>query len=133
MDFIISIIVFILIFLLLIIIKPKFIYNKKTKKFRSFGIGKNKTLLPLPILSIFISVIVFLIIYFFRDSCYDSSNISVTNNIPLNNIPVTNNLSSNIPNISHNLLGGLTLPPGFDINSIIEAGIKAKLMEQLNN
>ena len=56
-----SIIVYIIIILLLIYNKPNLIYDKKTKKFKQFGMQKGKSILSLPILAILISIITYII------------------------------------------------------------------------
>lgn len=117
-------------------------YNKKKKKFRSFGIGKNKTLLTLPIVSVFMSSIIFFIIFLFIDDSPNNSNL--VSNITLNQIPISSTLSTlstvplsqNIYPITNSLLTGGNIPFNINlnnINSIIEAGIKAKIMENLSS
>ena len=56
-----SLLTYILIIILLILYKPNIIYNKKLKKFKQFGINKDSSLLPLPILSLLIAIIVYVI------------------------------------------------------------------------
>ena len=53
--------VYIIIIVLLIYLKPSFIYDKKQKQFKSFGLDKNSTIFSLPILSIFLSIIIYFI------------------------------------------------------------------------
>ena len=61
----ISIILFILMFGLIIMIKPAFLYNKDGS-IREFGIGyKNKTILPIWLLSIILGIISYLIVIFY--------------------------------------------------------------------
>ena len=58
-----SIIVYIIIILLLIYNKPNLIYDKKTKKFKQFGMNHGKSILSLPILAILIAIITYVIFY----------------------------------------------------------------------
>lgn len=53
--------VYILLILLLVHYKPSVIYDKKKKKYRDFGIKKSCSLLPLPIISILLAIIVYVI------------------------------------------------------------------------
>jgi NADH:ubiquinone oxidoreductase subunit 6 (subunit J) len=115
MGLIITVIIFILTIIILIVIKPTFLYDKKKRKFKQFGYGKHKTILTLPILSIFVSIIVFIVSYIIRDETQESNTIITQS---------PNKLINDLPN---NLLTG-----GFDLKSLIEAGIKAKLAEQIN-
>lgn len=63
-----SIIVYIIIILLLIYNKPNLIYDKKTKKFKQFGMQKGKSILSLPILAILISIITYIIFLHIENS-----------------------------------------------------------------
>ena len=58
-----SIIVYIIIILLLIYNKPNLIYDKKTKKYKQFGMNHGKSILSLPILAILIAIITYVIFY----------------------------------------------------------------------
>ena len=61
----VSIILFILMFGLIIMIKPAFLYNKDGS-IREFGIGyKNKTILPIWLLSIILGIISYLLVIFY--------------------------------------------------------------------
>ena len=53
---------YILIFIIILVLKPDFMYCQKSKKFKSFGLGKDQTVLCLPIISI-ISVITLYLIF----------------------------------------------------------------------
>jgi hypothetical protein len=53
--------VYIIIIILLIYFKPNFVYDKKQKQFKSFGLDKNSTILSLPILSIFLAIIIYFV------------------------------------------------------------------------
>ncbi len=59
-----SIIVYIIIISLLIYNKPKIIYDKKTKKFKQFGMTEGKSILSLPILVILISIVTYIIFFY---------------------------------------------------------------------
>ena len=63
-----SIIVYIILVLLLIYSKPSVIYDKKTKKFKQFGMQKGKSILSLPILAILIAIITYVIFLHFEKS-----------------------------------------------------------------
>ena len=56
-----SLLTYIFIIILLILYKPNIIYNKKSKKFKQFGVNKDSSLLPLPILSLLIAIIVYVL------------------------------------------------------------------------
>jgi hypothetical protein len=56
-----SIIVYIILILLLIYNKPSIIYDKKTKKFKQFGMNSGKSVLSLPVLAILLSIIIYII------------------------------------------------------------------------
>jgi hypothetical protein len=58
-----SIVVYIIIILLIIYNKPNLIYDKKTKKFKQFGMNRGKSILSLPVLAILISIITYIIFY----------------------------------------------------------------------
>ncbi len=61
----ISIILFVLLFGIIVMIKPAFLYNKDGS-IREFGIGyKNKTILPIWLLSIILGIISYLIVMFY--------------------------------------------------------------------
>ena len=61
----ISIILFVILFGIIILIKPAFLYNKDGC-IREFGVGyKNKTILPIWLLSIILGILSYLIIMFY--------------------------------------------------------------------
>jgi hypothetical protein len=61
----ISIIIFVLLFGIIVLTKPSFLYNKDGS-IREFGIGyKNKTILPIWLLSIILGIISYLIVMFY--------------------------------------------------------------------
>jgi len=53
--------VYIIIIIMIIYFKPNFLYDKKQKQFRSFGLDKNSTIFSLPVLSIFLAIIIYFI------------------------------------------------------------------------
>ena len=56
-----SIIFYIIIICLVLIIKPKFMYCRRANRFKEFGIAKNKTIITLPVFSITIAIILYMI------------------------------------------------------------------------
>jgi len=61
----ISIILFVLVFGIIIMIKPVFLYNKDGS-IREFGVGyKNKTILPIWLLSIILGILSYLTVMFY--------------------------------------------------------------------
>jgi len=64
----ISIILFVFMFGLIVIIKPAFLYNKDGS-IREFGIGyKNKTILPIWLLSLILGIVSYLMVMFYLAS-----------------------------------------------------------------
>jgi Zn-dependent protease with chaperone function len=64
----ISIILFIFMFGLIVIIKPGFLYNRNGS-IREFGIGyKNKTILPIWLLSLILGIVSYLLVMFYLAS-----------------------------------------------------------------
>ena len=63
-----SIIVYIIIILLLIYNKPNLIYDKKTKKFKQFGMTKGKSILSLPVLAMLIAIITYICFLYIEKS-----------------------------------------------------------------
>ena len=63
-----SIIIYIILISLVIYNKPKFIYDKKRKKFKEFGMGYDKSIISLPILSILIAVITYIIFFYIEQN-----------------------------------------------------------------
>ena len=53
--------VYIIIIVLLIYFKPNFLYDHKKNQFKSFGLDKNSTIFSLPLLSIFLAFIIYLV------------------------------------------------------------------------
>lgn len=60
-----AIILFIVFTVIIIITKPSFIYDYRNKKFKDFGFGKYKTIMPLPILCIFVGIFSYGVFYYF--------------------------------------------------------------------
>jgi hypothetical protein len=114
------------------ITKPKFLYDKKRQQFKKFGYGKNRTILTLPVLSIFVSVIIFLVGYIVGSPETHHEKYKENNNEIETTLPVTQVINPTINPITNpiNILQNINKGP-VDINSIIEAGIKAKIMESL--
>lgn len=56
-----SIIFYIIIIAILLIIKPNIMYCHKTKRFKSFGIGENKTLCSFPVAALSSSILLYII------------------------------------------------------------------------
>ena len=64
----ISIILFVFMFGIIVMIKPAFLYNKDGSV-RDFGIGyKNKTILPIWLLSLILGIVSYLIVMFYLAS-----------------------------------------------------------------
>jgi hypothetical protein len=62
----ISIVVYILIMTTLVIAKPRMVYDNKNKKLRSFGYDEHETLFALPVLSILLSIFVYITILSYK-------------------------------------------------------------------
>jgi len=56
-----TIIFYILVIAILLLIKPKFMYCHKSKQFKAFGCGENKTLLSFPLISISFGIILYIL------------------------------------------------------------------------
>jgi hypothetical protein len=56
-----AVVFYILIIIIILIIRPKFMYCNKKKKFKTFGIGKDKTLLSFPLISIMLVIMLYII------------------------------------------------------------------------
>ncbi len=56
-----AIIFYIVIVCIIVLLRPKSMYCHRTKKFKSFGFGDNKTLLSLPIVCIASSMLLYLV------------------------------------------------------------------------
>jgi hypothetical protein len=64
----ISIILFVFMFGLIVMLKPSFLYNKDGS-IREFGVGyKNKTILPIWLLSLILGIVSYLIVMFYLAS-----------------------------------------------------------------
>lgn len=64
-----TIIIYILFLLLIITNKPKFLYDRKRRKFKNFGSSKGETLLSLPIFSILLAIIIYVIFAYIERFC----------------------------------------------------------------
>jgi len=63
-----SILIYLLIMFLVIYNKPNFIYDKKRRKFKQFGLTNGRTIISLPILSIIIAVITYVIFFYIEQN-----------------------------------------------------------------
>lgn len=59
-----SILIYVIIIILLVMMKPSFIYDNDKKQYRQFGRTKDKTIFTLPVISVFLAVV--LVILFNR-------------------------------------------------------------------
>jgi len=66
----VSIVIFLLIFSIVQMIKPSFLYNKDSS-LRHFGIGyKNKTILPLWLFSIILGILIYMFVLYYLTYFY---------------------------------------------------------------
>jgi len=66
----VSIVIFLLVFGIVQMIKPSFLYNKDSS-LRQFGIGyKNKTILPLWLFSIILGILIYLFVLYYLTYVY---------------------------------------------------------------
>jgi hypothetical protein len=84
--------VYIIIIILLVYFKPNFIYDNQTKKFRQFGTNKGNTIFSLPVLSIFLAVLLY-IIFLSIDKLNNTNKINKSNNnfsiqLPIQSYPI---------------------------------------------
>jgi hypothetical protein len=63
-----SIIIYIIVIIIIIYNKPNFIYDKKRKKFKEFGLTNNRSIISLPILSIILSVVIYIIFFYIEQN-----------------------------------------------------------------
>lgn len=63
-----SILIYLIIIFLVIYNKPNFIFDKKRKKFKEFGLEPTKSIIPLPILSIIIAVVTYVIFFYIEQN-----------------------------------------------------------------
>ena len=121
-----TVIVFSIIMILVIIIKPDVIYDSTKKEFRQFGTTAGKTLMPIYVIGILIAMLLY--IFFYYLSTDKSSN--KTENIIYNN-PIKNDqyyiqqqqqqinyLQNQLNQIMHNQVSS-------QINNIIQKEIKS--------
>jgi hypothetical protein len=64
----ISIIIYVFLMIIIIYNKPNFIYDKKRKFFKEFGLESDKSIIPLPILSIILAVITYIIFFYIEQN-----------------------------------------------------------------
>jgi len=100
-----TIIVFVIIMCLLYIFKPNVIYDHRKKEFRQFGITNGKTILPIYIVGMLFSILLYILFYYVDISINkkqsNASNISNISNISnVSNVPA-------IPNVPFSSLGEL--------------------------
>lgn len=62
----ISIVVYILLMTTIAIVKPRMVYDSNNKKLRSFGFDEHETLFALPILSVLLSIFVYIMILSYK-------------------------------------------------------------------
>ena len=63
-----SVIIYLIVIILVIYNKPNFIYDKKRKKYKEFGMSDDKSIISLPILSILIAVITYIIFFYIEQN-----------------------------------------------------------------
>jgi hypothetical protein len=65
-----SIVTYILVMIIILLIKPKFLYDKNTKQLKQFGTRNTQTIFTLPLLSIILSIIIYfmMVCYIFMTS-----------------------------------------------------------------
>lgn len=61
-----TIIFYILLIIIILVLKPSIMYCDKTKKFKSFGCGKNQTLFCFPLVCIVSVIILYLVFLMFE-------------------------------------------------------------------
>lgn len=64
-----AIIFYIILIILVIVIKPKFIYNYKINKFKPFGYDDGQTLFPFPFVCISGSIMLYMLFSVFESVC----------------------------------------------------------------
>jgi len=104
--------IYIIIIILLVYLKPDFIYDKKTKKFRQFGTDKGNTIFSLPVLSILLAVVLYLLF------------------LSINKLTNTNQENSNNNNLNNQLLNQQLLNQ--QITQQINQQLNQQLSQQLN-
>ena len=57
-----SIITYILAMIIIVVIKPKFLYDKEKQKFKSFGTDKDETVFAMPVMSVISCVIIYFLV-----------------------------------------------------------------------
>ncbi len=95
--------VYIIIIILLVYFKPNFIYDNQIKKFRQFGTNKGNTIFSLPVLSIFLAVLLY-IVFLSIDKLNNTNKINKANNnfsiqLPIQSLPIQSYPIQTIPQI----------------------------------
>jgi uncharacterized membrane protein len=90
---------YILVMLILITIKPEFMYDSKNRKYKKFGLKKNKTIFTLPFLSIIIAILIYIIVLLI----YKLNN-NKENKENINYIHVPYFYNNMIPNFNQNII-----------------------------
>lgn len=57
-----SVVFYIILMIIIIVLKPQWMYDDKQQKFRSFGTDENETLITMPIVGLTSCIIIYLII-----------------------------------------------------------------------
>ena len=74
-----SVIIYIILIMSIVILKPEFIYNKDTGKFKKFGNKENQTYFTFPIIAVISSIIIYSIFSLIENSSYDYDIIKLRN------------------------------------------------------
>lgn len=83
----ISLIVYIIVIIIILTIKPDSVYDKKRKKFKEFGSGHSKTLFPMWLVAIVVGIFSYVFVNIINSLFFQSQEISVSNSmIPINNV-----------------------------------------------
>lgn len=71
-----AVIIYIILILIVVIIKPNFLYDHKYNKFKGFGNAYNQTYFPLMLFGILMSIILYYVFLFIANqNCFDRSKI----------------------------------------------------------
>lgn len=57
-----SVIIYVVIMIVIIVMKPNFLYDKENKKFKQFGTNKNETIVPIHIIGLTLCILIYFII-----------------------------------------------------------------------
>ena len=58
-----SIKIYIILIIIIILIRPHFLYDRKNNKFKSFGTKRNETIFSLPIISILLAISIYIFLF----------------------------------------------------------------------